>query len=124
MPFVSRTDSTQFQLPGVVFHSLASPSRGATENAVWRFSLAPNHVGVAHQLTREETIVPTAGCAVVTLDGVSHELSVGCALIVPADVDFALSNPHDMPFEAVAVLPIGGRARMGSAPPFTPPWAE
>lgn len=123
MPFISRSDSPEFRIPGVVFSGLASPSRGATENAVWRVRLEPGNVGTAHQLTREETIVATAGAAVATLDGVEYALGVGSALVIPPHVDFSLSNPHDDAFEAVAVLPIGGQARIGDAPPFTPPWA-
>lgn len=123
MPFVSSTDSPEFRIPGVVFSGLASPSRGASENSVWRLRVEPGNVGTAHQLTREETIVATAGAAVATLAGEEYTLTVGSAIIVPPNVDFALSNPHAVPFEAVAVLPIGGQARLGEAPLFTPPWA-
>jgi quercetin dioxygenase-like cupin family protein len=124
MPFIDRSDSPEFRIPGVTFSGLAAPSRGAVENAVWRVRLDAESVGMTHQLTREETIVATAGRATALLDGVAYDLTVGSAVIVPAHVDFALSNPHDTPFEAVAVLPIGGQAVMGSAMPFTPPWAE
>ena len=40
MPFASTQDSPEFRISGVVFHGLAAPSRGATENAVWRVMLA------------------------------------------------------------------------------------
>jgi quercetin dioxygenase-like cupin family protein len=124
MPFIDCTDSPEFRIPGITFSGLASPSRGATENAVWRVRLDPASVGMTHQLTREETIVATAGRATALLDGVAHELVVGSAVIVPPHVDFALSNPHAESFEAVAVIPIGGQACMPGAAPFTPPWAE
>lgn len=124
MPFVSTQDSPEFSLPGVVFHGLAAPSRGATENAVWRVRLDARTVGSIHQLTREETIVGTAGRATATLDGLHFDMVAGSAVIVPPDVDFALSNPYDEPFEAVAVIAIGGQARMPDGATFTPPWAE
>ena len=123
MPFVSPDESPEFRLSGVVFSGLASPSRGAMENAVWRLRLDPGTIGTPHQLTREETIVATSGRALAILDGLAYDLVVGAAIIVPANVDFSLSNPHAEPFEAVAVLPIGGEARVGDAPSFTPPWA-
>jgi quercetin dioxygenase-like cupin family protein len=124
MPFVSATDAPEFRIPGVMFSGLASPSRGATEVSVWRVTLDPRNVGGTHQLTREETIVATDGAAIATLNGVEYALVVGSAIIVPPHVDFSLSNPHDVPFEAIAVLPVGGQARIGNAAPFTPPWAE
>jgi mannose-6-phosphate isomerase-like protein (cupin superfamily) len=67
--------------------------------------------------------VATAGRARATIAGAEHDLVAGGAVIVPAETDFALSNPHREPFEAVAILPIGGQARIGDEPPFTPPWA-
>jgi quercetin dioxygenase-like cupin family protein len=124
MPFIDSNESPEFRIPGVTFSGLASPSRGATENAVWRVRLDPESVGMTHQLTREETIVATEGRATAMLDGVAHRLSVGCAVIVPPHVDFALSNPYAEAFEAVAVIPVGGQARMPGGAPFTPPWAE
>jgi len=41
---------------------------------------------------------------------------------VPAGVTFTLANPGDQPFEAVAMLPVGGRATIGGEE-MTPPWA-
>ena len=123
MPFVSSAESPEFRLPGVVFSGLAAPSRGATENAVWRVTILPGSDGTEHQLTREETIVATAGRAIAMLGGVAYEMVPGSAIIIPPDVNFALSNPHTEPFEAVCVIPIGGQARMPEQAPFTPPWA-
>ncbi|MDX6580052.1 MAG: hypothetical protein QOJ47_1601, partial [Gaiellales bacterium] len=37
---------------------------------------------------------------------------------------FSLANPFDAPFEAVVVLPVGGRAAMLGGEPFVPPWTE
>ena len=59
-----------------------------------------------------------------TLGGVHFNMVAGSAVIVPPDVDFALSNPYGEPFEAVAVIAIGGQARMSDGVTFTPPWAE
>ena len=42
---------------------------------------------------------------------------------IPAFTDFALGNPGEAPFEAVAVFPVGGRAMIAGQTPFTPPWA-
>jgi quercetin dioxygenase-like cupin family protein len=124
MPFIHHTDAPRFELHGASFAGLAAPSRGATENAVWLVTLPPLAEGTAHRLTREEIFVVLEGAAVATLDGETHQLTPGCALVVPALAEISLANPHDRPFRAVAVLPVGGQALLGDSPPFTPPWAQ
>jgi len=123
MPVIHAADARQFTVPGSTFTALAAPSGGATETAVWILTVAPGSVGAAHQLTREEVFVATAGRATATIDGRAHDLAAGDALIVPADTDFAISNPADTPFQAVVAFPIGGQARLPGGQPFTPPWA-
>ncbi|MBX3625923.1 MAG: cupin domain-containing protein [Rhizobacter sp.] len=123
MTLIAAPDAPVFALPGVTFTGLASPNRGSKENAVWRLSMAPGTAPRTHRLTREEIFVALSGRAEVTLAGQQHTLAAGSALVVPADADFALSNPHDEPFEAVAVLPVGGQAVVPGEAPFVPPWA-
>jgi quercetin dioxygenase-like cupin family protein len=124
MPFIDHAEAPRFDLHGASFTGLAAPSRGATENAVWLVTLPPRAEGVPHRLTREEIFVVLEGAAFATLDGQMHELTPGCALVVPAQAELTLTNPHDVPFRSVAVLPVGGQALVGDNPPFTPPWAQ
>jgi quercetin dioxygenase-like cupin family protein len=123
MSCIAPEDAVKFSLPGVEFAGLAAPSRGARETAAWRVRIEPGTPATPHRLTREEILVATAGRARATIGGAEHDLVAGGAVIVPAETDFALSNPHEQPFEAVAILPVGGQARIGKQPPFTPPWA-
>lgn len=123
VPLITAADAPSFTLPGIEFTGLAAPSRGAVESAVWIVHVLPGTPGVPHQLTREEVLVALAGRARATVGDVDYELEAGSALIVPAGTDFALANPFDAPFRAVAVLPVGGAAIMdGEA--FVPPWAR
>jgi mannose-6-phosphate isomerase-like protein (cupin superfamily) len=124
MSVVLPSETSTFAIPGVTFTGLAAPSRGARENAVWRVRMLPGTPPNPHRLTREEVIVAVSGNARVSIAGIESDLPEGCAVIVPADTDFALFNPGDVPFEAIAVLPVGGKAVLPDAPPFTPPWAE
>lgn len=124
MPFIDAATAPRFELHGASFTGLAAPSRGAAETAVWMVTLPPKSVGTPHRLTREEIFVALEGAAIATLDGQSHELTPGSALVVPAQAELTLSNPHDAPFRTVAVLPVGGQAIVGGNPPFTPPWAQ
>ncbi len=129
MPIIDASTATTFELEGIVFTGLAAPSRGSTENAVWRVRLTSAEPGAAHTLDREEVLVALSGRAVATLDGTEHVVAAGDAVVVPAGAVFALrcaeGEGDDEPeFEAVAVLPVGGRARMLGGESFTPPWAE
>ena len=124
MPLIESNQAPVFQMDGARFTGLAAPSRGSTENAVWRVSVAPGGGGAVHRLTREEVIVALSGAAEVTLAGETSRLEAGSALVVPPHTDFALGNLGDVPFEAVAVLPVGGEACLAGGAPFVPPWAR
>ena len=124
MPFIPASAARIFEIPGARFAGLASPSSGAHENAVWMVTLQPGAPGVPHALTREETFVAIAGAAKAVIAGQEYDMTAGSALVVPPGVEFALANPHDAPFQAVVVLPVGGQAQLGDDAPFTPPWAQ
>ncbi len=128
MPIISSAAAPTFVLDDVEFTGLAAPSRGSRENAVWRVRLSSAAPGPLHSLDREEVLVALSGRAVATLDGTEHAVSAGDAIVVPAGASFALrcAEPDDGSepvFEALAVLPVGGRAHIPGDEPFTPPWA-
>jgi quercetin dioxygenase-like cupin family protein len=123
MTLIKSKDAAVFNLPGVTFAGLASPSRGSTVNSAWRVTIAPNTPGGTHRLTREEIIVCISGSANATIGKDHHTVCEGDAIVVPADTDFALGNPNGNAFEAIAILPVGGQAIIGTDPAFTPPWA-
>ena len=123
MPCLKPSDSPIFNIPGATFIGLASPSRGSMETSVWRVRLDPRTPGLPHRVTREEIFVVTSGSAHATVDGQAHDLTPGCTLVVPPNVDFSLANTGATSFEAIALMPAGGAAIMGNEAPFTPPWA-
>ncbi|MEO8882202.1 MAG: cupin domain-containing protein [Devosia sp.] len=124
MTLISAASAPVHDFDGVIFTGLAAPSRGASENAVWRVKLPAGRMSDAtHQLSREEILVAVQGSGVATIGEIRHDFSAGDTIVVPAFVDFKLDNPGDMPFEAIAILPVGGRAIMPGVAPFTPPWA-
>src|SRR5258706_1231668 len=121
MSCIAPEDAVIFTLPGIEFAGLAAPSRGARETAAWRLRIEPGTPATPHRLTREEILVATAGRARATIGGAEHDLIAGGAVIVPAETDFALANPHDQPFEAGAILPGRGPAPIGGPAPLPPP---
>jgi mannose-6-phosphate isomerase-like protein (cupin superfamily) len=122
MPVIAHENAPRFDLAGTHVVGLASPSRGATETCAWRLTLAPGATSPDHTLDREEVFVALAGTARATLDGATHDVHSGDGLIVPAGVLFTIANTGDEPFEAVACLPVGGRATVAGEV-TSPPWA-
>jgi mannose-6-phosphate isomerase-like protein (cupin superfamily) len=124
MPKIDNLTTKSFDaIPGVHFTPIASPSRGTSETAVWRTRVLPHMPGTVHHMTREEIFVAVAGTGVVTIGEETHALAPGDAFAVPAFTDFKLECSGDMPFEAIVVLPVGGRAVVGTNPAFAPPWS-
>jgi mannose-6-phosphate isomerase-like protein (cupin superfamily) len=123
MPFIASADAPQFELPGVTFAGLAAPSRGANENAAWIVTVQAGTLGTPHRLTREEILVAIEGRALARVGDQVHTLTAGSAVVVPTNMEFELSNPGALPFRAVAILPVGGKAVMLDGTTFTPPWA-
>ena len=72
-------------------------------------------------MEREEVFVALAGTARVTIESQTSDVAAGDALIVDAGVPFTLVNAGEVPFEAVACVPVGARAIVAGEA-FVPPW--
>src|SRR3954447_23608239 len=84
-------------LGGARFTSLATPSRGSRETAVWIVEIAPYVPATPHSLTREEVFVVLDGVASVDFDGRRSIAHAGDAIVVPAQTEFAIANHADLP---------------------------
>ncbi len=124
MAVIPRPASPTHDLGPTRFTSLATPSRGSTDTAVWQVEIEPGTPATPHSLTREEVFVVIDGRAVVTLGDATESASVGDAIVVPAEVPFALSNGGDEVLRLLCCLPVGGQGRLEDGIAFTPPWAE
>ena len=123
MPIVQAPGGPTHELGGTRFTALASPTRGSTESSVWIVEIDPGTPATPHALTREEVFVVLDGVADVTLDGVRGTAAAGDAIVVPAEVDFAIANGGATALRMLCCLPVGGQARTAEAT-FTPPWAQ
>lgn len=123
MTVLSSAEAPAHDLGGTRFTSLATPRRGTTENAVWRVEIDPGTPATPHSLTREEIFVVQGGRARVRLGDHQGEAGPGDAIVVPAGVEFEVSNCSDETLALLCCLPVGGQAVLGGDT-FTPPWAE
>jgi mannose-6-phosphate isomerase-like protein (cupin superfamily) len=124
MPVIPAPPSATHDLEGARFTSLATPSRGSRDTAVWHVEITPGAHPVPHSLTREEVFVVLDGEAAVEIDGESSTARARDAIVVPANVEFRLSNAGTAPLQLLCCLPVGGQARTADGATFTPPWAE
>ena len=124
MPVLPAPTTPTHDLGGARFTSLATPTRGSNETAVWQVEILPGTPATPHSLTREEVFVVVEGTASVEIAGVAAIAVAGDAILVPVGEDFALSNAGSEPLRLVCCLPVGGQARTADGATFTPPWAE
>lgn len=124
MPVIRAENAPSFSLPGLSVTGLAAPSRGSAETSAWRLSIAPGAPGVPHSVDREEIFLALGGTATATLGDERFELRAGDVLIVPPGQLFSLANQGATAFEAIAIAPVGVRARLPGGEAFAPPWTE
>jgi quercetin dioxygenase-like cupin family protein len=124
MPVLQAPAAPTHDIGAARFTSLATPSRGAIDTAVWRVEIDPGAPAAPHSLTREEVFVVLEGIASVAMDGGVTVAHAGDVVLVPTGVEFALSNAGDDPLRLLCCMPVGGQARMDDGTVFTPPWAE
>ncbi len=119
-----RPDSPTHELPGASFTSLATPTTGSFDTAVWEVQLTPGHAPTTHALTRQEVFIITAGQGLATIAGDVHPLTSGDVLVVPAHTAFSLQAGPGGELVALCCFPTDGKGMIGDAEPFTPPWAQ
>jgi quercetin dioxygenase-like cupin family protein len=124
MPVIPAPTEPTHDLGGTRFTSLATPTRGSTETAVWQVEIEPGTPATPHSLTREEVFVVLAGTARAQIGDTSERAEAGDAIVVPADVRFVLDNVGPGPLRLLCCLPVGGQGRLDDGAAFTPPWAE
>ena len=120
---IRREDAPRFAHEGTEVVAYASPSRGSASISAWRLALDPGAESPVHELSCDEAFLALRGVATVELAGETFELHAGDGLSVPPRTPFRIRNRGIEPFEAVACMAAAGQARIGDAPPFTPPWA-
>lgn len=124
MPVLSAPKSPTHNLPGTSFTSLATPSRGSSDLALWTVEISPGTLATPHSLTREEVFVVLAGVASVEIDQEPGIARTGDAIVVPPGVTFSLVNHGDTALRLVCCMPAGGQARLADGTVFTPPWSQ
>ena len=116
-------DAPRFQLPGLEFTGLASPSRGSTDVCTWRLTLEPGLTSPEpHTLDRDEIFMVLRGA--IRLGPDAEPVSAGDAAVVPAGTPIQVANVGEG--EAEVIVAIAARFTASAADGSTigtPPWA-
>jgi len=124
MPVLRQPPQPTHELGGTRFTSLATPSRGSTDTAVWTVEILPDTPSTPHFLTRQEVFVVLEGRATARIGETTEHATTGDVIVVPADVEFEVSNAASEPLRMLCCLPVGGKGRLADGDAFVPPWAE
>lgn len=124
MPVITAPGRPTHELPGTAFTSLATPTTGSTDTAMWRVAISPGTPPTPHQLHDEELFFVLAGTARVRIGDDVARAAAGDVIVVPPHREFELANDGDVTLEAVCCMRAGGRAQLPDGEPFTPPWAR
>jgi mannose-6-phosphate isomerase-like protein (cupin superfamily) len=121
---ISAPDAPRFQLHGVEFTGLASPSRGSADVCTWRITVdAGLRSPQSHSLNRDEIFMVASGAIQLAPGGAV--LGPGDAAVVPAGTPIQLINPTEGPAEVYVVIRAGFAAVMEDGTAIdTPPWAR
>lgn len=123
MSIIHAPEAPRFDLPGLVFTGLASPSRGSSDLCTWHLSVEPGFASPdPHRLDRDEVFMVLAGSIALGPD--EEPVGPGSAAVVPAGSPIQVRNVGDGPAEVIVAITAGFRATMADgAEVGTPPWA-
>jgi mannose-6-phosphate isomerase-like protein (cupin superfamily) len=123
MTTIHPQEAPRFDLPGLVFTGLASPSRGSAELCTWRLSIEPGFASPdAHTLDRDEIFMVVSGSVSLSPGGTA--VGPGGAAVVQAGAPILVSNVGDGPAEVIVAISAGFNATLQDGTEVgTPPWA-
>ena len=106
MHLIEATAAPVFDVPGVAFIALASPSRGSAEVCTWKLTveagLPPTQ---PHSLDRDEIFMVTAGAVLMGVEGTL--VRAGDAIVLPAGTSIRLANPGSVDAEIYVAIRAG-----------------
>jgi quercetin dioxygenase-like cupin family protein len=110
-PFVTRLEDAPLETWSdargrLSFHTLVSGDRTPSEGLVAGVAIvAPGGELALHSHTQPEIYFALEGKAVVTIDGVAHDVAAGAAVFIPGDAPHGISNPFGETFRIFYVFP-------------------
>ncbi|MHC1558335.1 cupin domain-containing protein [Actinomycetospora sp. C-140] len=119
---IRRGDARRTTTPNATMTTFASPTQGASRQALWRVEMAPGAVGPDHTMAGEQVWSVVAGGASVEVAGERHDLTPGDTLVLPGGEPRRVHADSTLGLEAV-VTGVGDDVASGPGrEPVVPPW--
>lgn len=124
MHVITASQAQRFELPGIEFTALASPTRGGSDVCTWRLRVdAGLRTAEPHTLDRNEIFMVVSGRLQLAPNGAV--VGPGDAVVVAAGEPIQVQNPGDEPAEVLIAIPAGFRPTMADGTTVdTPPWGQ
>ncbi|RZS33896.1 quercetin dioxygenase-like cupin family protein [Herbihabitans rhizosphaerae] len=124
MSVVHAGDAEVHEMHGATFTSYVAPRTGSGELCAWRLDIKPDTTGVAHSVTREEVLYLLDGELRVTVEGVTHTVIKGDAVLVPAGATLRVDNLGPTTATAWVSTSVGLEGVLADGTRITPPWVS
>jgi quercetin dioxygenase-like cupin family protein len=124
VPVERTADHPTFELGGNTITSLAAPSRGAHEAALFRISLPPGGGLPAHHHDHLDVFAVEAGGGTFHIDDASFELAAGDSVVVPVGAVHYLEAGDDGASIVVTMLAGTTLVRADDGSEIVPPWVS
>jgi quercetin dioxygenase-like cupin family protein len=122
MPIERAADHPTFELGGNAITSLAAPSRGSDETALFRIDLPAGGALPAHHHDHFDVFTVTAGSATMHIGDDESQISAGDGVVVPAEIVHWLEAGPDGTSIVVTMLAHTKLVRADDGSVIVPPW--
>ncbi|MDD7941268.1 cupin domain-containing protein [Actinomycetospora lutea] len=119
---IRRADARRTTTPNATMTTFASPTQGASRQALWRVEMAPGAQGPDHVMAGEQIWTVVGGAARVAVAGEEVELGPGDTLVLPPGVPRRIHADAERGLEAVVTGPGDDRASGPGREPVVPAW--
>lgn len=123
MPVERADEHPTFELGGNTITSLAAPSRGAVEAALYRVDVPPGGGLPPHRHDHLDVFTVAAGGGTFHIDDESFELTVGDSAVVPIGAEHHLVAGDEGATIVVTML-AGTKLRTDDGSEVVPPWVS
>ncbi|MDJ1132886.1 cupin domain-containing protein [Streptomyces iconiensis] len=110
MPVIRHAESRRTETPNAVMTTLASPTLGGAQHALWRVDMQPGATGPLHAFDAEQVWTVVDGGATVELDGEKFTVAPGDTVVLPAAVPRRISAAPEAGFAAIVAASPGASA--------------
>jgi quercetin dioxygenase-like cupin family protein len=123
MPVIRNADSRRTETPNGVMTTLASPTQGGAQYAVWRVDMVAGAAGPRHAFDTDQVWTVLGGAARIELGDETVTVAAGDTVIMPADAHRQVFADANHGFAAIACAPGNTRVYRRDPAVAVPPGA-